>query len=117
MRRHLRRGDEGSASMLVLTMVGVLVFVTVALTLCSGLVRAHRIAQSAADLAALAGARAVATGGDGCVEASAVAEANGATLADCEASGTDVRVTATVPGPRWPGLDAALTGEARAGRA
>ena len=101
--------------MLVLTMTGVLLFVTVALLLCAGLVRAHRMAQSAADLAALAGARTVLAGGDGCAEATRVAAANEATMSGCEVAGQSVRVTTEVAGPRWPGLDVVLTGEARAG--
>lgn len=103
--------------MLVVTMTGVLLFVTLALVLCAGLVRAHRIAQSAADLAALAGARALTVGADGCAEAASVATANGATLTGCDLQGADVRVTVTVPAPAWPGLDADLVGEARAGPA
>lgn len=101
--------------MLVVTMTGVLLFVTIALMLCAGLVRAHRMAQSAADLAALAGARALSVGSDGCAEAASVATANGATLGGCDVQGAIVHVTVTVPAPAWPGLDAELTGQARAG--
>ncbi|WP_239455512.1 Rv3654c family TadE-like protein [Nocardioides gilvus] len=107
--------ERGSASMLVVTMTGVLLFVTIALVLCAGLVRAHRMAQSAADLAALAGARALTVGADGCAEAASVATANGAALAGCDVQGEVVHVTVTVPGPAWPGLDAELSGAARAG--
>src|SRR5690606_4614044 len=109
--------ERGSASMLVVTMTGVLLFVTVALVLCAGLVRAHRMAQSAADLAALAGARALTLGADACAEVAAVATANGAVLTGCDVQGDTVLVTVAVPGPAWPGLDADLVGEARAGPA
>lgn len=110
-------GERGSASMLVVTMTGVLLFATVALVLCAGLVRSHRVAQSAADLAALAGARALTAGADGCAEAASVATANGAALAGCDVQGAVVLVTVTVPAPPWPGLDVDLVGEARAGPA
>lgn len=103
--------------MLVVTMAGVLLFVTIALVLCAGLVRSHRMAQSAADLSALAGARALSVGADGCAEAASVATANGAAMAECEVQGSAILVTVTVPAPSWPGLDTELIGEARAGPA
>lgn len=111
------RPERGSASILVVTMTGVLLFVTLALVLCAGLVRAHRIAQSAADLAALAGARALTTGADGCAAAASVAAANGATVDECDVQEQAILVTVTVPAPPWPGLDTDLVGKARAGPA
>ena len=53
-----RRADQrGSATLLVLAMAGVLLLVGSALGVVAAMVRAHRVAQSAADLAALAGAQ------------------------------------------------------------
>ena len=55
-----RRGldDVGAATILVVAMAGVLMFVLVGLSAAAGLVTAQRRAQAAADLAALAGAAA-----------------------------------------------------------
>ena len=53
-------------SVLAVAMMGVLVTVTVAAAGVVGVVATHRTAQSAADLAALAGAAALQDGGDAC---------------------------------------------------
>ena len=52
----------------------------------------------AADLAAVAGAWALATGEDACTAAGDTAALNGATLETCTESGRDVIVTAAVRG-------------------
>ena len=67
-----------AATLLVLTMAGVLVFLGAALAVVVALVAAHRSAQSAADLAALSGATAVADGRDACTSAARTASANDA---------------------------------------
>ena len=110
-----RRDDRGAASMLVVTCLGVLVLVGAALGVVAAMVHAHRTAQSAADLAALAGAAAVQRGADPCASAASVASANGASVDGCRVDGQDVRLEVTVPGPRWLGQSADLTAEARAG--
>lgn len=83
----------------------VLAVIAVALALALGLglvARAHvaRVgAESAADLAALAAATALARGGDACATAREVAASNGAELARCDTEGTgavQVEVTRTV---------------------
>lgn len=94
------RREVGSASMLVLTMVGVLTFVCLALLLCSSLVVSHRRTQAAADLAALAAASSLGDGTDPCAAAASVATANGARLATCEpttSGDVTVRVALTDP--------------------
>ena len=53
-RRRAGRDESGSASLLVLTMTGVLLLTAVAVTVAVAMVAAHRVAQSAADLSALA---------------------------------------------------------------
>jgi secretion/DNA translocation related TadE-like protein len=83
----------------------------------------HR-AATAADLAALAGAAAVARAQDDAVAASRVAcatadniaRANGATLRECTFAGAVIAVTTTVslPGLGYLGLDS-VTARARAG--
>jgi secretion/DNA translocation related TadE-like protein len=79
------------------------------------MVHAHRGAQSAADLAALAGAQAQARGGDACAAASTVATANGATVDSCTVDGFDVLLQVTVTGPHWLGQRHDLSAQARAG--
>ncbi|MCM0622657.1 Rv3654c family TadE-like protein, partial [Nocardioides bruguierae] len=51
---------------------------------------AQRRAQTAADLGALAGARAHADGGDGCAAAAGVVAANGSTVETCSLLGPDL---------------------------
>ena len=77
----------------------------------------HRRAQSAADLAALAGAQALQRGSAGCAESARVTSANEATLAECRVQGEEVWLTVTVPGPEWWGRAPTVTGRARAGPA
>ena len=88
-----------------------------ALGVVAAMVRDHRVAQSAADLAALAGAAALQRGDDGCAAAGSVAAANGARLAGCHTEGSDVVVRTVVDGPRWLGQPGDLEAEARAGPA
>ena len=109
------RDEGGAATVLVLAMAGVLMFVLVGLSAASGLVSAQRRAQSAADLAALAGAAAVPDGAAGCDEAERISTANGAALAACSVVGREVWVQVTVPGPQWPGRRVRVSAEARAG--
>lgn len=108
----LGHGDVGSATVLVVAMAGVLMFVMVALATVSGLVAAQRRAQSAADLTALAAA---AGETDPCAVAHRTATANGAALDSCAVDGEEVRVTVSVAGPTMPGRDVRVTAEARAG--
>ena len=112
-----RSAESGSATLLVVVAATVLLMVGAALTLVVAMVADHRRAQSAADLAALAGAQAVARGRDGCAEAAGVAEANGARLLSCAATGREVEVQVEVSGPRWLGQTPDLTARARAGPA
>ncbi len=62
---------------------------------------ARQRAETAADLASLAGAGAVQRGADGCTAAAGVAARNGASLISCRRTGDDlvvmVRVRAPVP--------------------
>ncbi len=108
------RADDGAATILVVAMAGVLMFVMVGLAAAGGLVTAQRRAQSAADLTALAAAAAVRI--DACAQALRTASANGSRLDGCEVRGPDVRVVVSVPGPRLPGRgDVRVSAEARAG--
>ena len=110
-----RRDERGSATLLVVAMAGVLVLLGSALAVVTAMVAAHRAAQSAADLAALAGARDVAVGRDGCATATRIAAANGARLTGCAVSGLVVDVQVEVVGPHWLGQTADLAAGSRAG--
>lgn len=111
-----RRDDSGAATVLVVAMAGVLMFVMVGLGAAGGLVVAQRRAQAAADLSALAGATATSAA---CVEAGRVAAANHAVVDLCRLDGEVVSVVVSVHGPdlpwasRWS--EVRVTAEARAG--
>jgi secretion/DNA translocation related TadE-like protein len=109
--------ERGSATLFAVAMIGVLVLVGAALGVVGAMVHAHRVAQSAADLAALAGAEARGRGGDPCAAAGSVARANGASVDSCVVDGFDVRLQVTVAGPRWLGQRHDLSAQARAGPA
>ncbi len=109
------RSERGAATVLVVAFLGLLLLVGAALGVVGAMVRAHRGAQSAADLAALAGASALARGDDPCTEAAAIAVANGADLVACTPEGREVRLSVVMEGPHWLGQTADLTAEARAG--
>jgi secretion/DNA translocation related TadE-like protein len=110
-------GQSGAAAVLVLALAGVLLLVGAALGVVQAMVVAHRRAQSAADLAALAGASAAANGRPACDSARTVALLNGAELTGCAVTDRTVAVSVRVPGPHWLGQQADLTAEARAGPA
>jgi secretion/DNA translocation related TadE-like protein len=110
-----QRSERGSATLFAVAVIGVLVLVGAALGVAGAMVHAHRVAQSAADLAALAGAQSGARGGDACSAASTIAEANGATIDSCVVDGFDVRLQVTVAGPHWLGQHHDLSAQARAG--
>ena len=109
--------EDGAATVLVLAVVGLVCFVVGSLAASVGLVRSQRVAQSAADLAALAGATALVEGAAGCEAAREVAGANGTELTACMATSGQVRVTVQVAGARWLGREVDVVAEARAGPA
>ena len=106
------RTDRGGATVLVVAMAGLLMFVMTGLAAAGGLVTAQRRAQSAADLAALAGASHF---DDACASAREVASRNAGALDACLVEGQEVLVTVSVAGPRVPWRDVRVTAEARAG--
>lgn len=109
--------ERGAATPMVVGCLSLLMVVGAALGVVTAMVRSHRAAQSAADLAALAGATALQRGRDPCGAASSVAAANEAVLVACRVTGRDVVVRAEVSGPRWLGQQGDLVAEARAGPA
>ena len=107
--------ERGAATLLAVSFLGVLVLVGSALAVVGGMVVAHREAQSAADLAALAGASAVTDGEEPCPAAARLAADNDARLQECTVDGPEVTVEVTVAGPRWLGQTHDLAARARAG--
>ncbi len=95
--------DQGSATILVLGICLIaMVLATAVAATGSAIVARHR-AQAAADLGALAAADVLVgrAAGAPCAAAALVVRAQGATLTECELSGTDVLVRASVE-PRGP---------------
>jgi secretion/DNA translocation related TadE-like protein len=113
----LWREEDGAGSVLAVAMMGLLVTVTVAAAGMVGVVATHRTAQSAADLAALAGAASLQDGGDACAQAAAVADRNRANMTECEVAGWDVTVVVTANTARLPGGVLDLHARGRAGPA
>lgn len=109
------RDEQGSATPFAVAVIGLLLFLGAALGVVAAIVVTHRAAQSAADLAALAGADALQTARDPCGPARAIASRNGAVLRSCRVAGEDVTVTVRMDGPRWLGQSGDLTAIARAG--
>jgi secretion/DNA translocation related TadE-like protein len=109
------RGQGGAASLLAVALLSVLLLVGAALGVVAAVVWAHRTAQAAADLSALAGAAELQEGGDACLAARRIAGANHASLTSCRLQGEEVMVEVMVTGPRWLGQDEDLSASARAG--
>ena len=123
--RDPRRGtlsadEEGSATVLTVGAMGVLVVMLTGALLVVSVVRDVHRARSAADLSALAAGGPLPTGGPpNCADGGSVAMANGATLTRCDllADGT-VAVRASVDlgwSATWAGIPDHATASARAG--
>ena len=110
-----RRPERGVATVLVVAVAGLLLVIGLAVVGVTAVVVAHREAQAAADLAALAGAQAAVRGNDGCAAAEAVARANRARLTGCAVLGSDVRVQVSRSARPGFGLSFDLAASARAG--
>jgi len=110
-----RRDERGTATVAVLSLIGVVLLVATAAAAILGAVVAHRQAQAAADLAALSGATVAEHGGDACAAAGDVARANRGDLAGCRLDGDDVLVTVTVEVPGGAEVLGEVSARARAG--
>lgn len=108
------RDEAGAGTVLGLAMVGLLLFVAVAVSGAVAIVARHRVAQTAADLAALAGAGALQEGRDACTSAAALARRNHARLTGCRISGWQVEVTVVSQARVW-GRGQELAARGRAG--
>ena len=101
------RGDRGSATVLVVAVMTVLLAVGVVLLAIADIAVASVRSRGAADLAAIAGAQAIV---DPCSRAATVASANGAALVGCVLDGGDVVTTVEAPLPRLAARVAGLLG-------
>jgi secretion/DNA translocation related TadE-like protein len=112
----LAERDHGSATVLVVMGIGVvLICLMGALALVSAVHASHR-ARAAADLSALAGAQALVdadVGRSPCTVAANVASRNGSALVACSTDGDNLTVTVSAA-VSWPGLHPARA-RARAG--
>lgn len=107
--------ERGSATVLAMSLASVLVLLGLAGAWVGAVVADHRAAQSAADLAALAGAQAVQDGRAACVAVEQIALANSARATQCSVIGADVWVTVQVEAPSLLGRTPTVTGRAHAG--
>ncbi len=112
-----RLDETGAATVMVVAFLGLLLVIGAGTGAVAGVFVAHRRAESAADLAALAAARQLVRGGDPCPAAARIAGENGAKLEACHRDGTTVVVEVVVPGPTWLGSTPVVVGRARAGLA
>lgn len=99
MARSGKAPDRGSASVLALAILAVIVMTAGIAVALSHVAHARGQAQGAADLAAIAAAQALHDPriiADPCQRARQVVEANGAALESCDVQGRDVRVVASV---------------------
>lgn len=111
----MSRSERGAATLFALGGLLLLSMLAMLLAVVGGTLVTHRRAQSAADLAALAGAAAIQHGRDGCSSATRTAAGNGAELDSCEADGGYVTVRASIETPRMFGRRLVVRAEARAG--
>lgn len=115
MGRRALAGDSGAMSILAAFLCALTLALGVAAIVVAGAHLASERARTAADLAALSGARALRLGGEACAEAERVAAVNGSTVVACRVDGQDVVVrTEHVAGLRLHGAMAAPA-SARAG--
>ena len=112
-----RRNQHGVATVFGLAMIALLVFVAAVGVGVNALITAHRGAQGAADLAALAGASAQVDGRDPCGVAAHIASANHAQLTSCTLGSASVAVQVSVKTMRLFGESHQLRARARAGQA
>lgn len=115
MTRDRRSDERGSASLIVVALTGVVMMLGLAGAYLAAAASAHRAAQGAADLAALAGAGAIQRADDGCAAAARIAADNEARILSCRQVGQDLLVEVRVESPTWWGHSFTIEGRARAG--
>jgi secretion/DNA translocation related TadE-like protein len=109
------RHEDGAGTVLVVAMMGLVLFVAAVAAGVVAIVAAHRTAQSAADLAALAGAVAMQDGADPCARAQLIAARNQAVLLNCGVEGWNVTVSVVTRSRPLLGHEFELGARGRAG--
>ncbi|GAA2165241.1 secretion/DNA translocation related TadE-like protein [Humibacillus xanthopallidus] len=97
--------DRGSASVIVIAVIGVIVVLSAGALMLAGAVRASHQARLGADLAAIAGAQHLrdgASAAEACAVVARMATMNGTALQACSVSGTAVSVTVVARSSSWP---------------
>ncbi|MDO5500512.1 MAG: flp pilus-assembly TadE/G-like family protein [Propionibacteriaceae bacterium] len=112
--------ERGSATLLVIAAIAVVLTVASAMAIVVGYLGAIRRAGQAADLAAISAGQVVSHGEPGCPSAERVARDNGARVVRCAHVGDSVEFAVTVEvrypvGLRLPGLPREVPGRASAG--
>lgn len=110
-----QRDERGSATLLALPVMAILILGALSASLVGGALTAQRRAQAAADLAALAGAGSVQYGDDPCRAVRSIAQRNGAELTYCEPRGDDVMVRVEIETAPLFGRSLSVAAQARAG--
>ena len=110
-----RRKERGSAAVLGSVFIGVLAVVALLVGAVGGVVVDQRRVASAADLAALAGAAALQSGGHACGTARSVARRNGASVTRCRVRGAVITIVASRTPRSVLGRTVRMSAEARAG--
>jgi secretion/DNA translocation related TadE-like protein len=114
-------GEQGSATVLMAAVMGVVVTLSAVAMVIAGYLAGHHRARAAADLSALSGAAAHLNGEDACDQARRIARQNGAKVTGCAQVGDDIDFVVTVRTAvpvrsTLPGLPPSVEAEAHAGR-
>ena len=112
----MKRYEDGAAVVIAIGLVAVLTLVAVTSAGVVAIIATHRQVQSAADLAALAGAAAGQEGRTPCADARRIGARNGVLVSRCQVVGLIVTVVVERRLPRVLG-DRVLRARARAGPA
>lgn len=110
-----RRDERGVATLHGISLIGLLTVFALVCTCAAAMFATNRRSQSAADLAALAGAGAIGNGADPCAAAHRIAARNDAALTDCRVDGWEVAVAVQIRTPRLFGARYPMRARARAG--
>jgi secretion/DNA translocation related TadE-like protein len=118
--RRIVRSELGSATALMVGIMGVVVMLSSAALVVAGYAVGYHRARAAADLSALSGAAAFQQGREPCAQAALTARQNGARVVRCNQVGDAVDFVVTVrvsvvAGTRIPHLPRTVAAEAHAG--
>jgi secretion/DNA translocation related TadE-like protein len=118
--RRVARSELGSATTLMVGMMGVVVALSSAALVIAGYAVGYHRARAAADLSALSGAAAFQQGREPCFQAALTARQNGARVVRCNQVGDAVDFVVTVrvsvvAGTRIPHMPRTVAAEAHAG--